>query len=338
MNRFYVYALLDTSKPGHYDYDGIIFEFEPFYIGKGTNNRIKDTLLARYNNRFKENKILSLQRKHYKVISIKIFEELEEQDSFSKEILLIKRIGRRDLGLGPLTNLTDGGDGRINIIVSEETRQKLREINTKNAEIRKLNGLDKHTPEMVQHLRIINTGERNPMFGRLRTEESKEEHSKRVSGQNHPMFGKKHSQETILKIKKNRESNIDIEKQKKTSIEFNSKKVVQYSLDGEYIQEFDSIKIASKETGLSQSLIGKTCRGVVKNPRKFIFKFKDAKDLVYRNSYIIGVGDEFEYNGEKYTLIKRNHKSIIASDGDIQITIRSKDFPMVFHKKYIVYE
>lgn len=41
-----------------------------------------------------------------------------------KEVRLIKKIGRRDLGLGPLTNLTDGGQGANGMIVSEENKKK----------------------------------------------------------------------------------------------------------------------------------------------------------------------------------------------------------------------
>lgn len=37
-----------------------------------------------------------------------------EPEMFDEEIALIKSIGRRDIGLGPLTNWSDGGDGLVN--------------------------------------------------------------------------------------------------------------------------------------------------------------------------------------------------------------------------------
>lgn len=44
-------------------------------------------------------------------ISIKIKELLSEKYALILEVKLIKIIGRRNIGLGPLTNLSDGGDG-----------------------------------------------------------------------------------------------------------------------------------------------------------------------------------------------------------------------------------
>ena len=49
---------------------------------------------------------------------------MTEEDAFKLEKHLIKSIGRRDLGLGTLVNMTDGGEGLINC--SEITKDKLR--------------------------------------------------------------------------------------------------------------------------------------------------------------------------------------------------------------------
>src|SRR5258708_880974 len=44
--EFYVYALLNPTKPGSYKYDfcgqALEFDHEPFYIGKGNKDRISD--------------------------------------------------------------------------------------------------------------------------------------------------------------------------------------------------------------------------------------------------------------------------------------------------------
>lgn len=60
MKKYYIYALLDSSKKGEYIYDDIKLEFEPFYIGKGTENRLKHSLKSK-SNTFKVSKIKSLK-------------------------------------------------------------------------------------------------------------------------------------------------------------------------------------------------------------------------------------------------------------------------------------
>jgi len=325
MKKYYVYALLDTSKPGIYVYGDLVFYYEPFYIGKGTDNRDYHSAFDRHNS-FKKNKIKSLNKKNIKVLSIKVFEDLNEQDSFNIETSIIKKIGRRDLKLGPLTNLTDGGEGRTNIIVSDETKNKISK--TKKSQ----NLHNKHTESTKTHLRKINQGENNPMFGKHHTEQVKEEQSLRVSGTNHPMFGKKHDEKTLKKIKENRNKNVNQEKVNQLSRELNSKSVLQFNLYGELIQEFSSIKEASEKTGCSESIIGKCCRGVIKKPRKYIFKFKDSSSLILNNSYSLKIDDIFEINNLEYRLRKRNKNSVIAENENQLFTFRQKDYPFLFEK------
>ncbi len=50
----------------------------------------------------------------------------DEYEAFRLEVALIARIGRRDLALGPLLNLTDGGDGTSGCIVTPERRERHR--------------------------------------------------------------------------------------------------------------------------------------------------------------------------------------------------------------------
>jgi group I intron endonuclease len=328
MKKYYVYALLDTSKPGIYVYDDLVFDYEPFYIGKGTDNRHYHSSFDRHNS-FKKNKIKSLNKKNIKVLSIKVFEDLNEQESFSIETTIIKKIGRRDLKLGPLTNLTDGGDGRTNIVVSEKTKKKI----SKTKKSQHLH--NKHTELTKNLLKKINQGENNPFFGKNHTEEVKEEQSLRVSGTNHPMWGKKHNEETIQKIRERRDAGVDQDKMIQLSKEVNSKSVLQFALDGEFIKEFFSIKDASIETGCSESIIGKCCRGVIKKPRKYIFKFKNQESLELKNSFILKINDEFDLDNIKYKLVKRNKSSAIGENDGIFYTFRKKDFPQLFEKRVL---
>lgn len=59
-----------------------------------------------------------------KWISRIVLESNDYQEVKNKEIELIKLYGRRDLGLGNLVNLTDGGEG-LNKVISEEQKIKM---------------------------------------------------------------------------------------------------------------------------------------------------------------------------------------------------------------------
>jgi group I intron endonuclease len=320
--KYYIYAFLDSTKPGNYIYDDIKFDYEPFYIGKGTGDRIITSSCDK-TSPFKGNKIKSIKKRGGSIIKIKILENLGNLESLEIEKSIIEKIGRRDINCGPLTNQTDGGDGRLTSKHSEETKRKI-------SETKKLQHIQTiHTPETKEHLRKVNQGPNNPMYGKHHTEEIKEKHSLRVSGVNHPMFGKKHNELTIKKIKENRK--VDQEKMNQISREKNSKSILQFNLDGSYVDEYPSIKEASIKTGISESVIGKNCRGVIKNPKRFIFKFKDLSSNILNNSYKVKIGDIWE----SYKLIKRNKQSaIVEKDGDI-ITLRRKDFPIFFEKNVI---
>lgn len=330
MNRFYVYVFLNSCVPGKFEYGDFNFEYEPFYIGKGVDDRI---ITSKCDKRtFKSQKIKSIKNKGGKVISYKIYENLSFEESNIREKELIKIIGRRDLGIGPLTNLTDGGDGRENGKNPPESIEKARVKLKIIAKKRKEEGTDKHTPEMVERLREINRGENNPMYGKKHTDKVKQEHSDRVSGLKHPMYGKKHDEETIKLIKESRNASVDQERMNEESRLRNNKAILQFTLEGELIQEFESIKVASQVTGLSESLIGKTCRGVVKNPRKFMFKFKNEESKVLSNSYLIKEGDTF---GE-WKLIKRNKVTVVVEDLNNEfITLKKKEYPIFWIKKKI---
>lgn len=315
------------TKPGIFKYHDLEFKFEPFYVGKGNESRIY-TSLKRGSN-FKMNKIKKVSKNNIKVI--KLYEGIGNLESLKLETLVISKIGRRDLKLGPLVNLTDGGDGRLLSPHSEETKKKISETKkSQNLHIY-------HSEEVKEKLREINKGENNPMFGKHHSDEIKEKHSLRTSGINHPMYGKKHNDETLKKIKDKRNAVIDQQEINKKSAELNSKKVLQFTLDGEFIKEYNSIKETAKETGLSESLIGKTCRGVVKNPSKFIFNFKDETSLIFSNSFKVKIGEIILINEFEVKLIKRNRQSFIVEDmRGSKSSYRKKDFVFVWEKNLLL--
>ena len=127
INNKCIYVFLDHRKKGDYFYGNYKFDYEPIYVGKGNLNRPK-------NHKYRFNS--SPSRFHYKYM--KIIEEtgleplyiileknLNEEESFKKEIELIRLIGKIEDG-GTLTNITDGGEGSSGIIKSKHTIDKFK--------------------------------------------------------------------------------------------------------------------------------------------------------------------------------------------------------------------
>lgn len=133
--EFYVYCLRRPDKedmlwPG---------ADQPFYVGKGrvNNGRIKDHRREAEQLRHKPgpkslkiNIIHKLWKNELDFTEEIILGGLTEREAFELEITTIELYGRINLGTGCLANLTDGGEGGYGKIISEETREKLRQLAT----------------------------------------------------------------------------------------------------------------------------------------------------------------------------------------------------------------
>ena len=126
----------------------------PFYVGKGTSGRIKS---------IERNKWHSNVCKKHPTWYRTIVETASDELCKEFEIFLISIIGRKDLGLGTLVNLTDGGEGMLN--PSKETREKLsassrsrvRTEEWRKNQSKSLKGR-KCTPEQIAAMSIARTG------------------------------------------------------------------------------------------------------------------------------------------------------------------------------------
>ena len=98
---YYTYAYLREDKT-------------PYYIGKGTGDRIYST-----------NRRVSPPKDKSRIIYLK--QNLTEEEAFKHEIYMIAVLGRKDLGTGILHNRTGGGEGASGAIRSDETRKKMGE-------------------------------------------------------------------------------------------------------------------------------------------------------------------------------------------------------------------
>lgn len=178
---------------------------EPFYIGIGSDNSYK-----RANDKHGRNKIWNdiITKSNYEVEIL--CDNITWEEALTKEIEFISIYGRIDKANGTLSNLTDGGEGVLGIIHTEETKQKLSKIfkgtkHTKEAidkikeagkrpckeetkeKIRLANKGHIINKEQIERLRIANTGKKH-------TDATKEK--LRIAN-----TGKKYSLETREKIR-----------------------------------------------------------------------------------------------------------------------------------------
>ena len=110
--KFYVYLYLDPRKPGKYIFSSYIFEYEPFYVGKGKKDRAYLHLKENRQNPHFNRKIKKIQQETgNNPIIIKYQENLLECNALKLETDMISAIGRHNLNKGPLCNLTNGGEG-----------------------------------------------------------------------------------------------------------------------------------------------------------------------------------------------------------------------------------
>jgi hypothetical protein len=149
----------------------------PFYIGIGI-----DSSYYRANSKKSRND-------HWNKIVNKTDYEVEilfEHDDYDfikeKEIEFIALHGRSDLGLGTLCNLTNGGDGCLGLVHSDEAKLKM---------------------SIPNKGKIISEEQRRKVSefhkGKVTSEETKRKMSESATGEKNHMYGKKISEETRQK-------------------------------------------------------------------------------------------------------------------------------------------
>jgi len=145
---------------------------EVFYVGVGKNKcRISE---KRYRNKYWHHIV---NKAGYRIDIIA--EGITHQEALNLERQLIKTIGRKDLGLGPLVNMTDGGEGILNM--SEETRQKIAQSKKGRT----------HTEEVKQKMSNSHKGKKLSEEHKQKVLSSKSKTKEYKKGSEHGMFGKK---------------------------------------------------------------------------------------------------------------------------------------------------
>ena len=118
--------------------------------------------------------------------------------------------------------------------------------------------------EGVGHNDYTKSKIKNALTGRKRSDEEKQAISK-------AMIGKKRGKYTNTEGHKKRYENP--EERKKCGIKLR-KKVGQYDLENNLIQEFESLREASRQLNIDCGSISKCCRGKIKSEGGYIWKYK----------------------------------------------------------------
>ena len=143
-------------------------------------------------------------------------------------------------------NLTEGGDG---CVACEETRKKISEANKgKPAPNKGVPMSEEQKKKISESLKELFSIEKHPMFGKHHSDETRRKISDAKKGEKHPMFGKHHSDETKKKL---------------------SKKVLQFTLNGEFVREWPSTREIERQLGFDHSTICKCCNGKQKSAYGF---------------------------------------------------------------------
>ena len=72
----------------------------------------------------------------------------------------------------------------------------------------------------------------------------------------------------------------------------NNKPILQFDLNGNFIKEYESITLASKELNNSLNNISQCCLGRSRTSKGYIFKFKNDKEILQRYKEITGITNE----------------------------------------------
>lgn len=111
---YFVYIYLNQLKEGEWRFKEYVFNYQPFYVGKGKKKREKSHLYpCNLKNKSYKNNIIKkiIKKTGEEPIHFRIYENLTNEEAVKIETELIEHFGRIDAKNGILTNLTDGGEG-----------------------------------------------------------------------------------------------------------------------------------------------------------------------------------------------------------------------------------
>lgn len=177
MTEHYTYVYRDPSRMNA---KGVP---EEIYVGKGKGKRAYYHLTRKDMHPLVQR--LQKMKRNGIIPDIEIIPALDHEHALFMEVCLIEVFGRKDLGLGPLLNLTDGGEGCANM--SPESRKIAGE---------KISAATKGRKQTAEHTARISetlTGKKQPQKGPAI--------SAAMKGKPSPMRGIPRAPETVEKMR-----------------------------------------------------------------------------------------------------------------------------------------
>jgi hypothetical protein len=235
---------------------------EPFYIGIGSDESY-----------FRANK-KSQRNIHWKRIVSKsdyeveiLIDDLTWDEAKEKEKEFIALYGRCDLSNGCLVNMTEGGDGTIGKIITDETKQKLSDSIKEWNKTRVISDIQRS--KASQLFKEFNKNEefKQKRMSALRNSDKLKEYNNSRKGIPSGYKHTEHSKKLIAQSKIG----------KKIAFEHYSKKckpLLQLTLNGEFIKEWESAREVQRELKFNQGNVSKCLNGEYKQAYGFIWKYK----------------------------------------------------------------
>lgn len=210
----------------------------PFYIGIGKDN----------NGEYKRANSTYIRNRYWKNIAAKtayeveiMIDDIEWDEACCKEKEFIQLYGRRDLRKGTLINLTDGGEGFSNLIITDEQRKKMSDA-----------GKNRKPPSNETRAKLSKHAKARPI-----TKEMREKMASKLRGRPQPEWQRK-----IL-------SQAAMGKQ----VPWSEKPIIQYSIDGALIKWYKSGAEASRQLGISRCNIKMSLSGKNNHAGGYVFRY-----------------------------------------------------------------
>ena len=140
---------------------------EPFYIGIGSDDSYRRAYSKKNRNKHWKN-ITALTEYEVEVV----IDNVTWEEACKKEREFIQLYGRKDQCKGPLCNYTDGGEGVLGLMVSQEAREKMRKAQTGKIQ----------SPKQIAKRVAKLSGAGNPWYGKKFSEEYRQKLSAAKKG------------------------------------------------------------------------------------------------------------------------------------------------------------